>query len=348
MKKYFTITFLSIISIIISFTICEFLLRTFWNPLIFDNEEDLITNKPKNSTLDFPSHQFIINPDDEILYYRNPNYIGYNKYGIYNKKVDYHKPDDEYRILVLGDSVLEGSAKYKDGFPKVIERRLNKEIKGKRFNVLNSGVGGWNTYQEYLYLKRTGIRLRPDLIILAFVNNDLSYPKFFREYKDHFIITTAKQKKIPLIIDFGYYNKLVFKSYFLRLIFISIKKIFKNSHFDYYSPTDKNINGSLDKLILFLKKRNIPLVIIHFPYFKNLDDYSKNSFYSTHVFVKNKCKKYHIPYLDLLDSYRKSPKKNFYEENDLIFHSMPAHPNDLGNKIAGDAISDFLISNFFN
>ena len=50
--------------------------------------------------------------------------------------------------------------------------------------AMNAGVGGYGTVQEYLYLKNEGLKLRPDLVLLMFYDNDLSdnclsyYPGF--------------------------------------------------------------------------------------------------------------------------------------------------------------------------
>jgi hypothetical protein len=38
---------------------------------------------------------------------------------------------------------------------------------------MNAGVGGWSTVQEYLYLKKFGMDLHPNLVLLMFFDNDL-------------------------------------------------------------------------------------------------------------------------------------------------------------------------------
>src|SRR5262249_55677907 len=61
--------------------------------------------------------------------------------------------------------------------------RLEKAGKGE-LEVLNAGVGGYGTVQEYLYMMSDGVAVRPDIVLLMFYENDLTdnglsyYPGF--------------------------------------------------------------------------------------------------------------------------------------------------------------------------
>ncbi len=72
-------------------------------------------------------------------------------------------------IVVLGDSFTSnlGIEKTSDVFTEILERRL------RNYNVINLGVNGYGTTQEYLKWKRLGIKYNPDIVILMFyVRND--------------------------------------------------------------------------------------------------------------------------------------------------------------------------------
>ena len=54
-----------------------------------------------------------------------------------------------------------------------LEERLNREVCDGKCEVLNFGVGGFGTLQEWLHYKRDGRRFGLDMVALLFVGNDL-------------------------------------------------------------------------------------------------------------------------------------------------------------------------------
>ena len=76
---------------------------------------------------------------------------------------------NKFRILTLGDSQTEAvQVSETDVFTARIEQT------DPRLEVLNAGVGGYNTVQEYLYLASEGLRFHPDLVLLMLCENDLT------------------------------------------------------------------------------------------------------------------------------------------------------------------------------
>ncbi|HEV8268258.1 MAG TPA: SGNH/GDSL hydrolase family protein [Thermoanaerobaculia bacterium] len=74
------------------------------------------------------------------------------------------------RIAVLGDSFVFGSGVVEEArMTNLLEARL-----GGRAEVLNFGVPGYGTDQEWLLLKRDVVRYRPDIVVLVFYVNDLA------------------------------------------------------------------------------------------------------------------------------------------------------------------------------
>ena len=100
--------------------------------------------------------------------------IRINSHGWRDVEHAYRKPGDSFRIVVLGDSFMEAfQVKVADSFP----RRLERAIRAGGYSgveVINLGVSGYGTYQEYLTFREEGVRYRPDLVILAmYPENDL-------------------------------------------------------------------------------------------------------------------------------------------------------------------------------
>jgi len=77
------------------------------------------------------------------------------------------------RILALGDSfTMAYAVPSASTYVKLLEQRLNAG--GERFEVLNGGVAGYSTAQELVWLRRTGLALAPDVLLLGFyLGNDV-------------------------------------------------------------------------------------------------------------------------------------------------------------------------------
>ena len=96
-----------------------------------------------------------------------------------------YKPAGVYRIAVLGDSYAEARQVERE---QAFWARLPEALaacgfqRGKTLEVLNFGVSGYGTAQEYLMLESTAMRYRPDLVLLQFTNgNDVRNNSFALE-----------------------------------------------------------------------------------------------------------------------------------------------------------------------
>lgn len=125
-------------------------------------------------------HAYMYNADGQIVY---DNRIAFNNVGMRGPDVEYEKPDDVYRILVIGDSFVE-AAQVPDGqtFYQLLQQELDQySTPERRYEVLAMGRVGWGTIQEYIYYTAEGRKFDADLVILLFYINDVAdnYPRFF-------------------------------------------------------------------------------------------------------------------------------------------------------------------------
>jgi lysophospholipase L1-like esterase len=99
-----------------------------------------------------------------------------NPHGLRGPDYAYDKPAGVYRVLLVGDSMLEGSSVTDE---QVVSERLRASLQtampGRRVEVINAGVGGYSTDQEYLLFKNELVKYRPDLTVLFFTENDVYY-----------------------------------------------------------------------------------------------------------------------------------------------------------------------------
>jgi hypothetical protein len=82
-------------------------------------------------------------------------------------------PPGETRLLLLGDSFVEGyTVQLDETIGQVLERKLRRA--DCPIEVLNGGVGGYSTDQEYLLYREAGRRLGARVVVLFVFHNDLA------------------------------------------------------------------------------------------------------------------------------------------------------------------------------
>lgn len=90
------------------------------------------------------------------------------------------KPPGTCRILTVGDSVVETfNVSYNQSWEKVLEDSLNSlsptANSGRRYEVINAGIGGYVSWQALVRLEDRGLKYQPDLVLVLVGWNDLAY-----------------------------------------------------------------------------------------------------------------------------------------------------------------------------
>lgn len=86
------------------------------------------------------------------------------------------KSDNTFRVLAIGDSVVQGLAvPYEQSWTRKLEEKLGKLMPTKRVEVINAGVGGYVAWQARSRLERRGLKYQPDLVLVHVGWNDLFY-----------------------------------------------------------------------------------------------------------------------------------------------------------------------------
>ena len=97
-------------------------------------------------------------------------YLRINSAGFRDREHSKSKPQDTFRIAVLGDSFAEArQVEMEDTFWWILEKRMQlcRCAEGKRIEVLNFGVPGYGTAQELISLRRNVWDYSPDVVLLA-------------------------------------------------------------------------------------------------------------------------------------------------------------------------------------
>lgn len=83
------------------------------------------------------------------------------------------KPAGVYRVALLGDSQIESiQVPLEKSWGKLLEKQLTETLH-RPVEVLNFGVSGYSTVQEYLLMKRQVFKYQPDLVLLGYDGRDM-------------------------------------------------------------------------------------------------------------------------------------------------------------------------------
>ena len=168
---------LIMVSLLVTVLIAEVLVRIFWAAPKFRYPQTLHRH-----------HEILgweMVPNQKSYTWGIP--VSINSHGLRDDEFSKKKPDGTDRILVLGDSVTFGVAvEGEETYSNQLEKLLNERHPKKTYEVINSGVQRYFTYQQVDYLRLRGVEFEPDTVVLGFYVNDLGIrpEKWEREYEN--------------------------------------------------------------------------------------------------------------------------------------------------------------------
>ena len=130
-------------------------------------------------------------------------YLQYNSHGIRGSERPYAKPGGTIRIVVVGDSFVEGySVEEAARVTEVLEKSLAAKL-SRPVEVIALGTAGYSTDQELLWLESEGLKYQPDFVVLMFYYNDIWFndqPSYWRGGKPLFVLDgeSLKSTNVPV------------------------------------------------------------------------------------------------------------------------------------------------------
>ena len=277
-------------------------------------------------------------PDDSLIYKHKPGLkkvyqkveVATNEIGLREKSLQ-EKQRGELRLLLLGDSITFGwGVTEEHTFSRKLEAILRMKL-NRNVTTINSGVGGYNTFQEYNFLKDYFDTLQPDMISLLYNSNDIQpiYPPF-----DPWSKRSLRRKSPPEIIGI-----LLRKSWFCRLFIyypLALAAYAQESETDSVDTRSEGRNQSMEylkKMAIFCQERNIPFVTFYYQGIGGMTKLDQSLFteitgigkkFSFHVFkVKSYNKETEIPA--------------------VVNSRIDPHPNKYGHQILADTMANRLL-----
>lgn len=113
-----------------------------------------------------------VRPNLDITCARGSQHLRTNELGFRDAPVG-PKPPGEVRVLCLGESTTYGDyVAFEQTYSQVAERRLNARADGVRYRVINAGAPSYSSFQSLVLLKKVGLALEPDVVVLYHEGND--------------------------------------------------------------------------------------------------------------------------------------------------------------------------------
>ncbi|HEY9850399.1 MAG TPA: SGNH/GDSL hydrolase family protein [Leptolyngbyaceae cyanobacterium] len=192
--------------------------------------------------------------------------IEYNQYSQRSKPITEKKTPGKLRILMVGDSVLNGGNPTDQS--QIITELLEKKLTESQHNaeVLNASSGSWGIGNQLGYLREFGT-FNADLVILQIGNHDLTQPTSTSKVVGHHLSFPNQR---PLLASEEAWNRYIWPNLAgkLGLNFSPIS--------DPLPPTSstpdeqfKQNMESLKQIVMLVRSKNIPVFVLYTP---NYDD----------------------------------------------------------------------------
>ncbi len=113
-------------------------------------------------------------PHHFLNYVLNLDVASHNSLGFRGKEISIFKEKNTYRIFCLGGSSVYGSrVLMKESYPYRLNEILDENIKNRKTEVINAGVPGYTSANQFILFQFRLLSLSPDMIIVYSGFNDV-------------------------------------------------------------------------------------------------------------------------------------------------------------------------------
>jgi lysophospholipase L1-like esterase len=306
---------------------------------------------PSPVTWKYPQEDYIY--DHEIGHWIKPNQQAFthdktviiNSVGIRDSEYSLEAPSGIYRILALGDSQTFGNGlELRDTWPKQLESKINQLGDGIRFEVLNSGLPGSDTWQHEIILNRMISNYHPNSVILAFYVNDV-VKRFTPSPSRHDAGNALKNriiyalKKSVLLLALREALHSIQQTLAPTNAYLRQQALLSGEDDVAIEDGWEQVEESLSTMKKVADNHNIAFMLVSLPRRDQvdgrlfLDDYNKN--------LQMITEQYKIQMVDLLEPLQRGYKTH----NGGLFIPWDGHNSEIANYIIAEEISKVMLIN---
>ncbi len=250
--------------------------------------------------------------------------VAINSHGLREREIAPAKPEGTTRILMLGDSITFGwGVEQSEALPAQLERDFKAAGKDN-VEVINSGVGNYNTAMEVAYFLEHGAKFQPDIVVLNYFINDAE--------------PTPTYSEVP------WYARHSYAYAVLGGAWDGFKRRFEGAQDwrSYYAGLYGNgaqgwakAQTNIAKLAAYCREHNIRLVMTNIPELRELKDYP---FMDVQAKLQSVAEEDGIEYVDLLPAVQAEDPKT-------LWVTVPdPHPDALAQSLMAQYLADYFIS----
>jgi len=297
----------------------------------------------------------ILSSNENLVYEHKPSITFINRYGI---KVKYNslgfigeeigsKTEDTFRILGVGDSTTDGTylpqaQRYLNLLGKILETKINRRIE-----IVNAGIGGYNTWQELEIIKDKGLLIKPDLIIVGICLNDYieNKPKLGQSWFGRIAQENFNDGSRARYFNFVYQKSALYKFIY---DFLSnarrtgygqkgYQRYLEEYNFDIKPSDFQKWKKPFIEMMALTKKNKIKILFVIFPLHNQIIKGENVSYKPLSDFFKEE-NAYFLDLIKYFNGYSQEGKVLFIKR-DII------HFNVLGHSITAEVIADYILKN---
>jgi lysophospholipase L1-like esterase len=311
MKKAAHHLTLILIIIIICLGAGEITIRAFYGRLGNYNMEMWRYASDLKRPLTSPRLPFHHYPNKQGTYYGAD--VSINSLGFRDREYGAVIPENTKRVILLGDSFTFGWGVSLDAlFSKQVEKMLNDS--GYACEVINMGIGNYNSTMEVELFKWKGKNLNPDLVVLMYFINDtepvpprrspVSYSIMRSSYFFAFMFDRLVRLRASLAETFEW------GAYYRRL----------------YSPDNADNlamnTASINELVGICRRSDTNLLIVNIPEMHDFENYQFS--YATD-YIAGLAREGDVPFIDLLPSFSEYVPESLWVSPEDPHASARAH-----------------------
>ena len=256
--------------------------------------------------------------------------VSINSEGLRDREFSLEKPPGVYRVMMLGDSTTLGwGVRQEDTAAKLLEPKLNEALPPgfNHVEVINTGVGNYDTVQEVTYYETIGWKYHPDLVVLVFFIND---PE------------PVPVEKKGFLIDRSYLIAFATNRIDGVMRHVGVRPDWKTYYASLYDddrPGFQACKKALISLAASTRSHDAKLLVAILPELHQINGDSY-PFRPAHRKIKDVMTAENVSVLELIDGL-----KDHGPEETLWVTALDDHPNAKANNLISDQLEQWILEN---